>query len=376
MKKYLEIMQDIIENGEEHVARTKENRISIFGVMAKFKMADGFPLVTTRSVPYKSMIKETLWFLTGSNNITSLQEQGVHIWDSWALNKDNLMDAYINMNKKVGLLPNEDDPAFLAHLEASKEIMQNDIGNIGYMYGNLWRNHPNPKYLNSKIHPGNLEDKSMYVASDKMAIFIAEYAAMPEDVKVNHCLTLEKHIRYRSVDTIDQIQELIVNLRERPFSSRHVVSAWSVGLVASEKFTPQENVYLGNGSLAACHAMFQCMVKEGKDGGKKRLSLMMYQRSADFPVGSVFNIAQYALLLHLFAHVTDMEADELIYTIGDCHIYDNQLELAKEQLTRAPRELPTIRILTDEKDIFKIRAEDIEIIGYVPDKAIAYPIAI
>jgi len=111
------------------------------------------------------------------------------------------------------------------------------------------------------------------------------------------------------------------------------------------------------------------------EGGKKRLSLSFYLRSADVPVGSVFNIAGYAFLAHLLAHVTDMDTHELIYTVGDAHIYFDQIEGVKEQLTRTPREGPRIKLNPEQKDLFQFKLSDVQIEGYNPDPIINYPVA-
>ncbi len=147
--------------------------------------------------------------------------------------------------------------------------------------------------------------------------------------------------------TIDQIRNVIEQIRHTPDSRRMIVSAWNVAEVDKMALPP-------------CHTMFQFYVADG------RLSLQLYQRSADTFLGVPFNIASYALLLQMVAQVTGLEAGDFIHTTGDTHLYLNHLEQAKLQLTRTPRPLPTMKINPDVKDIFDFRYEDFELEGYDP----------
>ncbi len=147
--------------------------------------------------------------------------------------------------------------------------------------------------------------------------------------------------------TIDQIRNVIEQIRHTPDSRRMIVSAWNVAEVDKMALPP-------------CHTMFQFYVADG------RLSLQLYQRSADTFLGVPFNIASYALLLQMVAQVTGLEAGDFIHTTGDTHLYLNHLEQAKQQLTRTPRPLPTMKINPDVKDIFDFRYEDFELEGYDP----------
>lgn len=277
MKQYLDLLQNILDNGAVRGDRTGTGTKGIFGAQLRFKLSEGFPLVTTRKVFFKGIIYELLWFLAGDTNIKYLTENNVHIWDAWADEK----------------------------------------GDLGPVYGAQWR---------AWRGPNN--------------------------------------------QAIDQITQVIGQLRTHPNSRRHIVSAWNPAVLPDEKVSPQENVKVGRAALASCHTLFQFHVTDGK------LSCQLYQRSADSPVGLVFNIAQYSLFTHMMAQQCDLEAGDFIWTGGDCHIYLNQVEGVQEQLKREPRPLPKLFIKRKPASIFDYRFEDFEIQNYDPHPPIKYPVAV
>jgi thymidylate synthase len=169
---------------------------------------------------------------------------------------------------------------------------------------------------------------------------------------------------------IDQISQVIDQIRKNPNSRRHIVTAWNPAVVPNESISPQDNVRQGRAALASCHALFQFYVADG------RLSCLLYQRSTDCPVGQVFNIAQYALLTHLIAHQCDLQPSDFIWTGGDCHIYLNQIEGVQEQLKREPRPLPRLVIKRRPAAITEYQFEDFEILDYNPHPPIKYPVAV
>lgn len=254
MKQYLDLLQDILDNGTVKTDRTGTGTRSVFGRQMRFDLADGFPLLTTKKLHLKSIIHELLWFLNGDTNVKYLQENGVRIWNEWA-------DA---------------------------------DGNLGHIYGYQWRSWPD----------------------------------------------------YRG-GSIDQIKEAVEQIRHNPDSRRIIVSAWNVA-------------DLPNMNLPPCHAFFQFYVADG------RLSLQLYQRSADTFLGVPFNIASYALLLQMMAQVTGLKAGDFVHTLGDTHIYLDHLDQAHMQLQREPRQLPRMVINPDVKDIFSFRYEDFRLEGYDP----------
>ena len=169
---------------------------------------------------------------------------------------------------------------------------------------------------------------------------------------------------------IDQITQVIQQIRTKPESRRHIISAWNPAVLPDEGMGPQENVIAGRAALAACHTLFQFYVANGK------LSCQLYQRSADAPVGLVFNIAQYALLTHMVAEQCDLAPGDFIWTGGDCHIYLNQIEKVREQVLLDPRPLPQLVIKRKPESVLKYRFEDFEIINYNPHPPIKYPVAV
>ena len=170
--------------------------------------------------------------------------------------------------------------------------------------------------------------------------------------------------------TIDQISQVVEQIRKKPESRRHIVSAWNPAVLPDESVSPQENVRAGRAALASCHTLFQFYVADGK------LSCLLYQRSADAPVGLVFNIAQYSLLTHIMAQQCDLAPGDFIWTGGDCHVYLNQVEGVKEQLAREPRPLPRLVLKRKPSSILDYKFEDFEISGYDPHPPIKYLVAV
>ena len=265
MKQFLQLLDKILQDGTLKGDRTGSGTLSIFGHQMRFALAEGFPLVTTKKIHYKSIIHELLWFLKGDTNIAYLREHNVNIWNEWA----------------------------------------DGQGELGPVYGYQWRSWPTP-----------------------------------------------------SGDSIDQIQQLIKQLKQTPNSRRMIVSAWNVADLPDESISPQQNVAMGKMALAPCHAFFQFYVAEGK------LSCQLYQRSCDTFLGVPFNIASYALLTHIVAQQTDLQVGDFIWTGGDVHLYLNHLEQAKLQLTREPYALPTLTIKRKPESIFDYHYDDFGITDY------------
>ncbi|AEN72277.1 Thymidylate synthase [Rhodothermus marinus SG0.5JP17-172] len=179
-----------------------------------------------------------------------------------------------------------------------------------------------------------------------------------------------------SGEEIDQIAEVVRQVRERPWSRRHVVSAWNVADLPDERLSPQENVRRGRMALAPCHVLFQFYVAERLEWERPRLSCQLYQRSADAFLGVPFNIASYSLLTHMIAQQTDLDVGEFIWTGGDCHIYLNHLEQVEELLSREPYPLPKLVIKRRPPSIFDYRFEDFEFVNYRHHPPIKAPIAV
>ena len=264
MRQYLDLMSHVLEHGDRKTDRTGTGTLSVFGWQMRFRLQDGFPLLTTKKLHTRSIIHELLWFLQGDTNIRYLKENGVSIWDEWA----------------------------------------DENGDLGPVYGKQWR-----------------------------------------------------HWQTADGRGVDQITRLIEGIKRNPDSRRHLVTAWNPGEV--------ENM-----ALPPCHALFQFYVANG------RLSCQLYQRSADIFLGVPFNIASYALLTHMVAQACELEPGDFIWTGGDCHLYLNHLEQAREQLSREPRPLPQLRINPAVKDVFAFRFEDFELQNYQAHPHIPAPVAV
>jgi thymidylate synthase len=229
-QQYLDLLTEILDQ-YPRPDRTGTGTRSVFGRRMEFDLADGFPLFTTKRLPFKTIANELLWMISGSTNVKDLQARGVGIWDEWA----------------------------------------DQDGDLGPVYGHNWRQCPDMAF-----------------------------------------------------GAIDQLGDVLEALKTNPYSRRHIVNAWNVAQIEDMALPP-------------CHMMFQYYV-ESDD----RLSLQLYQRSADAFLGLPFNIASYALLLRMTAHMLGRKAGRFIWTGGDVHLYENHLEQAGRQIKRKPFELPKL----------------------------------
>ncbi len=300
-KSYQSLLQDILDNGVEKKDRTGTGTKSVFGRQIRHKMSDGFPLLTTKKVAFKTMVTELLWFLRGDTNIKYLVDNNTSIWNG---------DAYKNYVKHWE--PNIeyiDNKPILTQEDFINKIKTDDKfarkwGELGPVYGRQWRNW-------NAIFDGG----------------------------------------------VDQIANLINDLKTNPDSRRLMVNAWNVGELDQMVLPP-------------CHYGFQVYTRELSEDERydlcaaqkskmtaiseedyikyniptRAISLMWNQRSVDTFLGLPFNIASYGLLLEILAKEVNMVPDELIGNLGDVHLYNNHIEQAELQLTREPFELPEVRL--------------------------------
>ena len=287
--RYQGLLEDILQWGVEKKDRTGTGTISVFGRQIRHKMSEGFPLLTTKKMHWNSIVTELLWFLRGDTNIKFLLDYDCHIWDG---------DAYKNYYYKE--VPHDhmlDKEDFIKKIKTD-DSFASKWGELGPIYGKQWRNW---KYQENEWYDG--------------------------------------HTHYPEISaSIDQIQNLINELKTNPDSRRLMVNAWNVGELDQMVLPP-------------CHYGFQVYTRpttrEEKivNPGKYRaISLMWNQRSVDTFLGLPFNIASYGLLLEIIAKEVNMVPDELIGNLGDVHLYLNHIEQAKEQIGRTPYELPTVKI--------------------------------
>ncbi|NJK43179.1 MAG: thymidylate synthase [Pleurocapsa sp. SU_196_0] len=265
MRQYHDLLRLVLETGTRKSDRTGTGTLSVFGHQTRYDLSEGFPLVTTKKVHWKSVVHELLWFLRGDTNIAYLKEHGVSIWDEWA----------------------------------------DEHGELGLgIYGSMWRAWPN-----------------------------------------------------QDGGSVDQIRNVVETIKKNPDSRRLLVVAYNPSFVETVKLPP-------------CHSLFQFYVADGK------LSCQLYQRSADIFLGVPFNIASYALLTHMIAHVTNLEVGDFVHTLGDAHLYSNHLEQAQIQLAREPKPLPRVTLNPAVTDLFEFRFEDVLLEGYDPHPRIKAAVAV
>lgn len=250
---YLQLMANIIKDGKSKHTRGIHDIKYIFGTQVRFDMRHGFPLLTTKKMPFKILLHELLWFISGTSEVQYLHDHKIRYWDG-----------------------------FLHEGETD----------LGRVYGVQWR-----------------------------------------------------HWRRPDGTEFDQLQWAIDEIKNNPDSKAIIVNAWNAGEIDEMRLPP-------------CHTMFQFDVAKGK------LRLHLYQRSWDVFLGAPFNIAQYALLLHMVAHITGLEARELVISAGNAHLYKNHVEAAKEQLRRKPYALPQLKIAGDVANIDDFREENIILENY------------
>ena len=318
-KRYQELLQDILDNGVKKSDRTGTGTISVFGRQIRHKMSEGFPLLTTKKMAWKSIVIELLWFLRGDTNIKYLVDNDCHIWDGDAYK------AYTNkiMNHQKGVQPNSKE-AFILKIKYEDGYAKEN-GDLGPIYGKQWRNWKGDTWIEGSTDGTD----GSYLQS--------EY--------------------------IDQIQNLISELKTNPDSRRLMVSAWNVGeldqmtlppchygfQVYTRELSVEERLDLASKKYKVFdpfdfHRGDHKEIDELYPVPKRAISLMWNQRSVDTFLGLPFNIASYGLLLEMLADEMDMVADELIGNLGDVHLYSNHIEQAKEQISREPMELPNVHV--------------------------------
>jgi len=333
---YQNLLKDILENGVKKETRNG-GTLSVFGRQIRHSMKDGFPLLTTKKMYFKGIVVELLWFLRGDTSIKYLLDNDCHIWDGDAYKNYLIEDAKIlpNMSKEkmteLGYRLTQEE--FINKIKTDNEFAKK-WGELGPVYGKQWRN--------------------WGYDSDKWR---EEYKKLQFGSK--------EEIEHLGKKGIDQISDLIKQLKENPDSRRLLLSAWN----ASD---------LPNQVLPPCHYGFQVYTRELSDNErtklyeqktnadtsffpvlretldfhnipKRAISLMWNQRSVDTFLGLPFNIASYGLLLEIIAKEVNMVPDELIGNLGDVHLYSNHVEQAKEQIVRIPFELPTLKIEDEVK---------------------------
>jgi len=408
MKQYVDLITTILKDGRVKTDRTGTGTISTFGQQSTYYMKDGFPLLTLKKTFPTGVFEELFWFLKGDTNIRSLNQKKVHIWDEWPYAK---YKKYAESLKEPDFDVHVDDPAnnctrIMTQKEFSEAIVRDEEfakkwGDLGPVYGKQWVDwggHKNLITVGEEISGGSFGGPTIHRGG---------------------------HLEEIYVPGINQIQNLIDRLKNVPDCRRLIVSAWNVPEI------PQM-------ALAPCHVLFQFITEplnfterveilekqmgedvrllEGLDASginscfakykipAFRLSLQLYQRSCDTFLGVPFNIASYALLLHMVAHVVNMVPYKFVHTYGDVHLYLNHKEQVNEFLSRTFKDvefmpkidfwksltedpyfevgdyygppLPKIKLNPKIKNIFDFKIEDIDLIDYNPMPAIKAPVAV
>lgn len=295
---YLDLLQDVLTNGAYKEDRTNTGTKSVFGRQLRFDLSQGFPLLTTKKVFIKGIIHELLWFLQGSSNIKYLVDNGVHIWDDWPYKH------YRETQKKGPVLTQEE---FVKKLKDDAGFAAT-WGELGPVYGVQWR-----------------------------------------------------HWKTPDGSEVDQIADVIDQIKKNPHSRRLIVTAWNPAEIGD---------IVRQGGLPPCHTLFQFYVVDNK------LSCQLYMRSNDLFLGAPFNIASYSLLTMMIAQVTGLGVGEYIHTMADAHLYSNHFEQAKLQISRDIRPMPTMTFNPKVTDINAFTFEDFTLTEYNPHPPIKAPVAV
>jgi thymidylate synthase len=301
MQQYLDLVRHIRDHGVKKEDRTGTGTVSIFGHQMRFDLAHGFPLVTSKKVHLKSILHELLWFIRGDTNIRYLVENGVGIWNDW---------PYQNWLRETGQDTSLEmySPEWRAVMKEFIEKIKTDsdfaaqYGDLGPVYGKQWR---------------------------------------------NFC-------------GVDQLTQLIEDIKSNPDSRRLIVSAWN----------PRDIPVMVKSGLPPCHSLFQFYVVDGK------LSCQLYQRSADVFLGVPFNIASYAILTMMIAQVSGLGLGDFVHTFGDAHLYLNHMDQVEEQLSRSTFDLPAMKINSQVTSLFDFVFDDFELQNYQSHGPIAAPVAV
>lgn len=319
---YLDLLEHILENGNHRTDRTGVGTISIFDATLKIDLQKGIPAFTTRKGAVKTVTAELLWFIRGDSNIRFLLQNKCNIWNEWAFRNWVQSEEYNGPDMTDFGLRAEADAEFNELYKHEMKVFCERIladdafaekyGDLGRVYGKQWRS---------------------WIGEDGQEI--------------------------------DQLADVIHLIKTDPDSRRLYVTAWQPSLVVTQSNPSPSSV----ASLPPCHKGFQFYVAEGK------LSCKFEMRSTDAFLGLYANILSYGELTYLVARECGLDVGELIYTGGDVHIYQNHVEQVKEQLTREPYELPTLRVNSD-KSMFELEVADFEFVNYKHHPAIKAPVAV
>jgi thymidylate synthase len=421
---YLMLLNRIRNEGNVKSDRTNTGTVSLFGNMIKLDVRDGYiPLLTTKKIFYESFIKETVWFISGSTDVKFLKDNGVGIWDEWVIPETSVWRPYTEQEyatayqklykddwdytNQVPVAPFKDAYNWLrcheqelykqyrkahpldANIDNLRAFVQGKVeipnmklvsGSIGNgAYGSLWR---------------NWEDTRITTVADYENTHKARGYKLVVKIDDSKCVITRN---------IDQLSVVVQQLKTNPDSRRIILSAWNPGRLEEAALPPCHNYSQYFSRPKTVPELMDEFLKKGllqeylnhvQDDGLddienvrafavskgipvRYLSLMLVTRSQDAPVGTPFNIPQYVMLLNIIANIVDMDVEEFTWVGGDTHIYLNQLELVKEQISRTIMTCrPTVSIKRKLEGIDDVKIEDIQISNYTSHPSINYPIAV
>lgn len=414
MRNYLDLLRHAYEKGSRQInERTGEVTLKVVGPQLRYDLQAGFPLVTSSKKHLRSIIEELLWFIRGDTNNELLRARGVSIWDEWALTEPHVRKRPYSNRERAGLYAEREGlniQGVLAMLDKldSEEVMR------GKRPSSKNGGEPNggEKFLDDQNVPA-YEDLVIHPVGELGPIYGRMWRYWPNP----------------DGTTTDQLVQVLNDLKERPFSRRHIVTAWNPSVLPEETVNAQENVRRGRQALAPCHAFYQFVVEQLDRDQRialythqvyngaptalqldadpiyklqrenvaepsaelqglidatlaahqipdKRLGTVVTQRSADIPLGVPYNIASYAILTMMIAKQLNFALGELVMNFGDAHIYHKQMEGVALQITREPRPLPKLLLNPDVKNFFDYKFEDFQLVGYDPHPTIKYEITV
>jgi thymidylate synthase len=364
-KQYQDLLQTILDNGVTKSDRTGTGTLSVFGRQIRHNMSEGFPLLTTKKMAWKTMVTELLWFLRGDTNIKYLVDNDCHIWDGDCFanylktrdrfsNKDNVKEDVVINGRNGSSNRTYTKEEFINKIKTDDEFAKK-WADLGPVYGKQWRSW--------RGHDGIIGEKD------------------------------ENGTRIITWNQIDQIQNLINDLKTNPDSRRLMVTAWNPADLEVSVLPPCHYGFQVYTTELSLDERLDLMRKRTKDGTvdydnrhhgfldfhnipTRAISLMFNMRSTDVGLGLSFNLSSYGLLLMMIAKQVNMVPEELIYNGGDVHLYLNHIEPIKEQLTREPYELPTVKI-SDRvvSDISEYTLDDIVLENYQSHPSIKMPLS-
>jgi thymidylate synthase len=414
MRNYLDLLRHAHDNGSRQInERTGEVTLKVVGPQLRYDLQAGFPLVTTSKKHLRSIIEELLWFIRGDTNNELLRARGVSIWDEWALVEPHVRQRPLSNYDRAEIYAKREGVPLKGVL-TMLENLDREEGMRGLRPSSSNGGEPNggEKFLNDQDIPTYV-DQIIHGVGELGPIYGRMWRYWPNP----------------DGTTTDQLVQVLNDLKERPFSRRHIVTAWNPSVLPDETVNAQENVRRGRQALAPCHAFYQFVVEqldqsqrvllyiakrypgglsevqasadhllelvrlneEQVEEGRtfmieemlrhngipdKRLGTVVTQRSADIPLGVPYNIASYAILTMMIANQLNFALGELVMNFGDAHIYHKQMEGVREQLSREPRPLPQLLINPDVKNFFDYKFEDFQLVGYDSHPTIKYEITV